>query len=182
MRKTTLIFVFILALCACSKEAREIAYANQARQIETYINNALKADETAKVVYNNGVARLIAHGSEEGEGEGLNSRGTVTFEYAAYDFSNSSIAASTLISTNRKELAKSSGFSVSDTALFKPVTLDLSRDNMIDGLRLGLAGVKKNQVSTILFSGKYGFGDTYNGTVKRNSPLAYQLWILDILN
>ena len=54
MRKTTLIFVFILALCACSKEAREIAYANQARQIETYINNALKADETAKVVYNNG--------------------------------------------------------------------------------------------------------------------------------
>lgn len=182
MKKITLIFVSLMFVCACSKEAQELAYANQDKQIETYINAVLKADETAKVVYNDGVARVIAHGSEEGEGEALNSRGTVTFEYAAYDFSKSSLSASSFISTNRAELANSLGFSVSDKTLFKPVTLDLSGDTMLEGLRLGLAGVKKNQVATILFSGKYGFGDTYNGTVKRNSPLAYQVWILDILN
>ncbi len=50
MKKITLIFVSLMFVCACSKEARELAYANQDKQIETYINAVLKADETAKVV------------------------------------------------------------------------------------------------------------------------------------
>ena len=58
----------ILWCTACSKEDREIAYANQETRIETFVTARRNANPDIRVEYNNGATRIVL---TEGEGPEL---------------------------------------------------------------------------------------------------------------
>lgn len=181
-RFVVLVLASALCFCSCKKEQIAIMFANQRTKIETYVNKILAADEAAEVYYNGGSTRVIAHEADKGEGDELNARGSVTFEYAGYDFTSGSISSSAMFATNKKELAQSLSWSVADVETMEPVTYAIADESLLEGLRLGLKGVKKGETCTILFTGDLGFGDTYQAGVPKNAPLAFVIWVKEIEN
>ena len=63
-----------------------------------------------------------------------------------------------------------------------PVMLNLGEDELVEGLRNGLRGVRGGEECYILFSGKYGFGKKAFGTIPANSALAYHVWVESVSN
>lgn len=169
----------VLALVSCTKESREMMYSSQEAKIQSFVEGQLKSNPDMKVVYNGGSVRLVL---SEGEGTELNARGKVEILYAGFDFSGGSINSSKLFATNNHDFALSSRWELSDEGIFEPLTLDLTDDNIIEGLKAGLIGVREREECYILFSGKYAFGKEKNGTIPANSPLAFRVWVAGIEN
>ena len=173
----------VMAACilavSCGKNNTESTYSTQGGYIENITATLTPEGSDATVDYFDGIVRItVSHG----EGESLNGNGKVSFLYAGYRISSSSLSASSMFATNNKELAESSGWNVSDTSIFKVSTIDLSEDKIVKGLEKGLPGVKRGDECYILFNGKYGFGKHKTGNVPGNSALAYHLWIADVAN
>jgi len=167
------------SLFSCSKEKVKEKYSTQETNIETFVSKQLAQDETRTAVYNDGSVRIIL---KEGSGEELAKDGTISFYYAGYVFSGTSINNSDMFATNSKELAESVKWNLSDTTAFEIKTVTLSDGNMVKGLRNGLLGVKGGEECYILFSGEYGFGDKQLGTIPANSALAYHVWVESLSN
>lgn len=164
---------------SCSKTETENAYTQQDSYIESIVNSLAPEGSEATVDYFDGSVRVtVAHG----EGSTLESGGTVSFYYAGYQVSGSSLSSGNLFATNSKEFAESAQWTVSDTTLFKVSTVDLSNDTLVKGLEKGIVGVNGGDECYILFNGKYGFGKHKTGNVPGNSALAYHLWITDVTN
>ena len=118
----------------------------------------------------------------EGEGEdSLSTSGTVSFHYAAYTFSGS-ISNNNLFATNHEQTIADCGWTTLSGLSTDPVTLKLDKADIVEGLRMGLFGVKKGQECYIIFSGKYGFGSKPIGTIPANSALLYHIWVENIEN
>lgn len=164
---------------SCSKESYKNAIAKQETNIESYVNSMLSKDESYYLVMNKGVDRLVL---TEGEGDSLTAGGTVSFYYAGYVMTSSSISDGNLFVTNKKDLAESLSWELSDSTGFDILTLKLDESGLVDGLRYGLEGVKGGQECYILFSGKYGFGKRPLGTIPANASLAYHVWVESISN
>ena len=56
----------------------------------------------------------------------------------------------------------------------------MGSDELVDGLKRGLEGVKAGEECLILIPGKYGFGKRKIGTIPANSALAYYVWVLSL--
>ncbi len=164
---------------SCSKEEYKNTLAKQETNIESYVNSMLGRDTAYYLVRNKGVDRLVVNA---GEGDSLKSDGTVSFYYAGYVMTGSSISGSNLFATNRKDLAESESWNLSDTTALDILTLKLDSSGLVDGLRYGLEGVRGGQECYILFSGKYGFGKRPLGTIPANASLAYHIWVESISN
>ncbi len=186
MTKNHLIIPVLTVLAAalqlsssCSKTETENAYTQQDSYIESIVNSLAPEGSDATVDYLDGSVRVtVTHG----EGSTLESGGTVSFYYAGYQVSGSSLSSGNLFATNSKELAESAQWTVSDTTLFRVSTIDLSNDALVKGLKKGIIGVRGGDECYILFNGKYGFGKHKTGNVPGNSALAYHLWITDVAN
>ena len=87
-----------------------------------------------------------------------------------------------MFATNSEEVAKGSGWTLSDDSVFEAKTVKLSESGFVKGLKYGLEGVKAGQECYILFSGKYGFGKRELGTIPANSALVYRIWVESITN
>lgn len=161
------------AVSGCTKQSLESTYSNQENRIDSFITAQLEANETYSVIHNNGSNRLIING---GSGNELKQGGTVSFYYAGYIFSGSSISPSNLFATNNESVANEAGWSVSDPD-YSIKTVRLSEDELLKGLYYGLEGVRAGEECLILFSGKYGFGNRHVGTIPANSALAYHIWV-----
>ena len=170
----------LLALfsAGCTSEEVKNTLSRQETNIENFVKARLAADENAYVVTNKGSSRVVM---TEGEGETLNGGGTVTFYYAGYVLTSSSISSSNLFATNREEVANAAGWSLTGQT-FGATTLNLDEAGLVEGLRNGLEGVKGGQECYILFSGRHGFGNKDYGTIPANSALAYHIWIESISN
>jgi FKBP-type peptidyl-prolyl cis-trans isomerase len=169
-----------IAFLSCSKESIKTTYSRQETYIETFLTNALSTYDSSYVVSNGGSQRLVI---EKGDGDdSLSKDGTVSFYYAGYVLSGTTISSSDMFYTNSQEWADSVGWETSDTTLFKMDTVKLSSSKLVSGLRKGLVGVRDGQECYILFSGKYGFGDKDLGTIPANSALAYHIWVGEISN
>ena len=171
----SLCLLIIAVSSACKKEERELAFANQETKIETFVNKCLTDSSATRVEYNGGAVRLVL---TEGRDVDLNARGRVTFLYAGYDFTNGSIDQAKMFATNNPDLT----WSVSDSTVFQPVTVDMSEGSLMKGLQNGLIGVKAGEECYIIFSGKYGLGKNKIGTIPANAPLAFHLWIQNVEN
>ena len=184
MKRPALTLILASALlvlaASCSKESTKLIFANQEKRIETFVNNTIAADETgtAHLVTNGGVKRLVL---SEGEGEELASGGSVTFYYAGFLLTSTSISMSNLFATNIAEVAEKAGWSLSAEDTFEPVTEKLP-GNLVNGLRKGLKGVKAGETCYIVFSGEYGFGDKQVGAIPGNSALAYYVQVTNVQN
>ncbi|MGM9743131.1 MAG: FKBP-type peptidyl-prolyl cis-trans isomerase [Candidatus Cryptobacteroides sp.] len=169
----------ILWTASCSKEERKSQMSRQESNIETFINGMLAKVDTAYVVRNRGVDRLVI---VPGEGDSLDVSGTVSFRYAGYVMNSSSLNNANIFATNSPDVAESVGWEVSDTTAFDIKTLNIGDDDLVEGLKRGLEGTKGGQECYILFSGKYGFGKKTLGTIPANAALAYHVWVESITN
>ncbi len=169
----------VIAACSCTKKSDESTYATQETRIETFVSSQMSANDSASVVTNSGSTRLIL---VEGEGDTLEENGTVSFYYAGYVMTSTSISSSNLFATNREELAEELGWSLSSDDAFDILTVNLAETDLIDGLKNGLIGVQGGEECYILFSGQHGYGGKTLGTISANSALAYHIWVESISN
>lgn len=168
-----------ITLAACTKQQLQTTYDSQDKRIDSFIQSQLSSSKALRTYPNGGSSRLVI---VEGEGEdSLSTSGSVTFHYAAYTFSGS-ISSSNLFATNHEQTISDSGWSTVSGIDTNPVTLKLDSDDIVEGLRMGLFGVKAGQECYILFSGKYGFGSKPIGTIPANSALLYHIWVESIDN
>lgn len=182
MKKSSYISAAVAVMCllaaSCEKESLKSSYANQEKYIETIVENLQKNGETT-LTCNEGSVRVTV---AEGEGEELREGGAVSLYYAGYYINSGSLSNGNVFATNYDTFAESISWAVSDSSAFAIQTIDLAEDNLVEGLRNGLIGVKGGEECYVLFSGKYGFGSRIVGTIPRNSALAYHLWIKSVSN
>ncbi len=181
MKRLTSYLTAALAALAlsCTAESEKSTYATQESNIDSFVEARLAESESAYAVSNKGVRRVV---TVPGSGDPLSAGGTVSFYYAGYVMSGSSISASGLFATNHEETANAAGWTASDDSAFQPVTATLKDAGFVSGLTRGLEGVMAGEECYILFSGKYGFGKKQIGTIPANSALAYHIWVESISN
>ena len=105
-------FCALLALAACGQSSLETTFASQSTKIDAYVTKQLEAHPEYRVAYNDGVVRLVV---SEGDGTELAKGGAVSFYYAGYNFSNSSISAGTMFATNDPDIASAARWNLSDS-------------------------------------------------------------------
>jgi len=185
MKRSTCIFAAVLLAAvwalSCSKQAVQTTYDKQTTNIEKFLEAQMKADTNARLTLNDGAYRLVLHDTLPAHRDSLREGGRVSLHYACYTLTSSSVSKSNLIATNRESVAKSAGWTLSDTTQFKLDTLRLD-GSLLEGLRRGLLGVKAQDEGYILFNGKYGFGKKEHGMIPANAALVYQIWIEQIYN
>ena len=185
MKRSTCIFAAVLLAAvwalSCSKQAVQTTYDKQTTNIEKFLEAQMKADTNARLTLSDWAYRLILHDTLPAHRDSLREGGRVSLHYACYTLTSSSVSKSNLIATNRESVAKSAGWTLSDTAQFKLDTLRLD-GSLLEGLRRGLLGVKAQDEGYILFNGKYGFGKKEHGMIPANAALVYQIWIEQIYN
>ena len=163
----------------CTKQSLETTYSSQENRIDSFITSQLESNENYSILHNPGSNRLIISG---GSGNALGRGGTVSFYYAGYVLSSASLSAANLFATNSEETADASGWQLSGDNQFDILTLNIDNEDIVEGLRYGLEGVRAGQECYILFSGKYGFGKKPLGTIPANAALAYHIWVESIAN
>lgn len=182
MKKSLYIFTAAAVMCllaaSCGEEALKNTYANQEKFIETIAEN-LQKQGASRITRNEGSVRVTV---TEGEGEELNEGGAVSFYYAGYYISAGSLSNNNVFATNYDTFAQSINWAVSDSSAFAIQTVNLAEDDLVEGLRKGLVGVKGGEECYVLFSGRLGFGGRIVGTIPRNSALAYHLWVKSVSN
>lgn len=173
----TVAAILALSLTSCKKEALQNTYNNQETKIDSYITSLTTKDPDIRVVHNKGSHRVVI---TEGEGEEVTAKGNVAFYYAGYTFSNG-ISNNNLFATNHEETANAAKWTTTGGD-FELKTVNLAKDELLEGLKNGLAGVKTGEVCYIIFSGKHAFGNHAVGTIPANSALAFQIWVESISN
>lgn len=178
MKKAILIIVaaVMVSVASCMKQQTQSYYDNQESNIEKFVDAA----KGLRTVHNSGSTRVVM---VEGEGtDSLSASGIVSFYYAGYVLSGSSVSSSNLFATNLKDLATSSNWNITDTTGFAIETVKLDEEDLLTGLKNGLKGVKGGEECYILFTGKYGYGSHESGTIPAKSTLAYHIWVESISN
>lgn len=169
--------IICLTFTSCIKEKLEVIYNQQEDKINSYIESALEKNPDYTVTNNNGSNRLTII---PGSGESLSQDGTVSFYYAGYVF-NGRISPDAMFSTNRKASADDAAWDITE-ADYQVLTINLKEEELLPGLKNGLAGVKGGEECEILFSAKYGFGNNTYGIIPANSALIYKIWVISISN
>lgn len=182
MRRLIVISVSVLiALVAasCGDKQLDAVYDGQEKTIETLVENLTNGKDDATVESNKGSIRVtVVHG----EGAPLSENGAVAFYYAGYIIRGRSLDASSMFATNNESFAKSQRWATTDTSAFDIMTIKLDEDDIVEGLRNGLVGVKGGDECYVLFSGKRGFGKKKIANIPAYSALAYRLWIKSVSN
>lgn len=169
-----------LAVCflsGCGNSSLETSFVSQSEKIDSYVSKQMESHPEYRAVYKDGVVRMIV---SEGEGEELETGGTVSFYYAGYNFNNATATASTMFATNDADIAAAAKWNLSDSTLFQPMTVTLGKDPLVKGLEIGLEGVKTGEDSYILFSGRHGFGKHALGTIPANAALCYHVRVEEV--
>ena len=175
MRKLLLIALSSFAL-ACTPQAIQQAYENQENAIAKFV----EAHKDWTPTYNGGSVRLtVKEGTSE---DALETGGVVSFFYAGYLLSGTSVSASNLFTTNDRTVAEAASWSVSDESLFEIETVELGTDPLLKGLENGLKGVRTGEECYILFSGKYAYGKKPAGIIPSKSALVYHITVESITN
>lgn len=198
-RKTELILLtslLLLAASSCVKEKLETIYKKQETQIDSYLSKNLTAKrdstiteedgskrdtswtDTLNIVYNNGSVRLV---KKKGSGPELTANGAISFYYAGYTFTGGNPNASNLFATNHQQTAESSNFSTTDPD-YSLLEENMGDTDMLEGLRNGLTGVRAGEECEILFTAKYGYGNSTFGIIPANSALLYKIWVVGVSN
>ncbi len=147
---------------SCSKSEIQNAYSQQDKDIESIVSSLAPEGSEATVDYLDGAVRVTV---KHGEGDALGKSGTVSFFYAGHRITGTSLNVENLFATNNKELAETYAWTVSDTTVFKEVTVDLVQgipgERPEEGHRRGEAAMSATSFSTgswdsgIIRQGKY---------------------------
>lgn len=184
------ILAIAAAICimapSCVKQKLEDSYNKQEANIDKYIAqnmlkdtliNGIKQTDTLTVVRNGGANRLVL---KEGTGEPLGKKGSVSFYYAGYIFKGN-VSASNMFTTNRETSAVEAGWNLTD-ADYRIFETNIASNDLLQGIRDGLIGVQAGERCEILFTGKYGFGNSTFGMIPANSALLFRIWVVGVSN
>lgn len=175
--------IFLLpALClvagvlfSCSKEEEKSAFAAQEKRINAFVEDSLNAHPEYKVIKNKHITKLIV---KEGIGEPANGKSEIAIFYIAYTFPSKAPSLNNLLSTNIKEIAERANWTIEqDENTFGVKTIIPDKDELVQGLKEGLEGVKEGEECYILFSGKYGYGSNKIGIIPTCSALMYHIFV-----
>ena len=181
MKKLTRIVLASLCILStsCGSNKMETTYDKQESNIQAIVSSLTNDNKDATTEYLNGSVRVtVAHG----EGESLREDGAVSFYYAGFYISSSKISNSNLFATNYDTFASSARWAITDSSAFDIKTVSLAKDDIVEGLRNGIIGVKGGDECYVLFSGKHGFGKKKIGNIPARAALAYHLWIKSVTN
>lgn len=182
MRRTLAISIICLIsilTLSCTKESEKTTFSSQESKIESFVNSTLASDESYRATNNKGSIRITL---AEGSGEALTENGIVSLYYAGYVFNGSSLSTSNLFATNDEVFANSIGWVTNNPEQYNILTITLSDNDIVTGLRNGLKGAKAGEECIVIFSGKHGFGDKQLGMIPANSALAYHIKVESIAN
>ncbi len=180
MRQIRILAILLAVTAAsnsCVRASLEEVYNKQEETIDKYISGELGRNEAYTVSYNEGSSRLT---KVAGEGDELGSKGSVSFYYAGYTFTGS-INNSGLFGTNHQATAESAGMKLTDQD-FSLMEIDMKDGGLLEGVRNGLIGVKAGEECEILFSAKYGFGNSTFGIIPAKTALAFKIWVVGVSN
>lgn len=166
--KKFLLFTFILvSLFSCTKQDRENNIADQEKRIDSYIEGL----NPVRIQKNAGVSRLVF---KEGIGtDSLSVGDSVKLYYSGHIFSRGK---GKLFVTNVDSVARANGFE----CMMAPLGLKLEKGSMIDGLYYGLQGAKVGEKCELVFSSKYGYGNTVVYNIPKLTPLIFEIEIVEI--
>lgn len=183
MKKGMLIWILgmLPGIWSCSKQSLQTTYDKQTTYIENFVAARMKEDPEATLVRNGGAYRVTLHDTEDPTRDSLKAGGKVSLYYACFTLTSASLSSSNLVATNFKTIASQAKWDLSDESRFKLDTLTLD-NTLVPGLRDGLAGVQPGDEAYILFTGKYGFGNSEKGTIPALSALVYYILTDEIFN
>lgn len=179
MKKPSVILLSASLLAACTQQALQATYDRQTTNIESFVSAQMNADPTATLTRTGGAYRVTLNDTLDPARDSLGWDGKVTFDYALYILSGSSVSASNLVATSLESVATAAGWQLTDKSQFQKVTVSM-QDDILEGLRMGLYGVQPEDDAFILFTGKYGYGSSEQGTIPAMSALVYHVWIESI--
>ncbi|MCI1778602.1 MAG: FKBP-type peptidyl-prolyl cis-trans isomerase [Bacteroidales bacterium] len=162
--------IVLLFAASCAKQDRENTMISQESSIDSYISSSLSNYQTVR---KGGSNRIIIEEGASSPGV-LGTGDSLYFYYAGYVFSRGKGA---LFTTNYPKLAKEKGFNT-DTTVMK---IRYGADDLISGLKNGLDGVREKEHSYIIFSAKYGYGNSAVYNIDKLSPLFFEVWIEKII-
>ena len=175
--------VVLSAMCliavSCGNKQLETSYDRQESNIQKITESLTSSNKDATVEYIDGTVKVtVVHG----DGEALKEDGAVSFYYAGFYISGTKLSNSNLFATNYDVFANSAKLNITDSTAFQICTVKLDDNDLVNGLKKGLVGVKGGDECYIMFSGKYGFGKKKIGNIPPGSALAYHLWIKSVSN
>ena len=178
-----LVHIIMAAMCliavSCGNKQLETTYEQQETNIQAIAESLTNSNSEATVDYNDGSVRVtVAHG----QGEALKEGGAVSFYFAGLYISGSRLSNNNIFATNYDTFANSIKWNVIDSSAFKILTVNLAEDDVVEGLRNGLIGVKGGDECYVMFSGKHGFKKKKVANVPIGAALAYHLWIKSVSN
>ncbi len=165
----TILVLLASMLASCQKQEQEITIASQ----EISIENFIKTQTNSRVVLNRGVNRVIL---EEGKGDTLALGDSLILEYAAFIFNS---GRGPIFATNIPEIANLAGINISNSGM-ENYGIRFGKTKLLNGVELGLRGVKAGEHSYIVFSSGFGYGNKIVGIVPKYSPLIFEVWIKEV--
>lgn len=174
MRKLLIISAAVIALASCNKKALEDTYMKQEANIETYITRQFA---NMPVTRRNGSNRITVDTVNISVSDSLVYGDSLFIYYAGYIFTSQP---SGIFATNVQSIAEQSKLDL-DSADYSVKKILYEPNSLIMGLDNGLYGVKNGEHCIVVFSGKYGFGSEPVVNVPKNSALAYEIWVEDII-
>lgn len=168
IKRVFAIFAMSVLALACTKEDRNNTIVGQEESIDRYINSL----DGVRISRNGGSNRIVYM---EGSGKDSLAVGdSVKFYYAGYIFSSGK---GNLFATNHPQVAQEHDFPLSG-GIEERI---LDKSNLISGLAYGLEGAKAGEKCDIVFSAKYGFGNSVVYNVPKLTPLIFEVWIESIV-
>ena len=170
MKKILIIALLLVGLASCDKQDRENTYINQEARIDSYLSSV--GDEY-RIVRNNGSNRVIL--TEGSSVDSLEVGDSLYFFYSGYTFSSSK---GFLFATNMGEVVRENKLTSSDT-LVKGIKYNSS--SLINGLYNGIYHAHEGEHCNIIFSAKYGYGNTEMFNVPKLTALFFDIKIEKIV-
>jgi|SRR5574344_188769 hypothetical protein len=169
LKKTLYILIALqLLFVSCSKEDRNAQVVSQEEAIDSYISSL-----TEKTVVRNGGSNrvVIASGAD---GKVAQVGDSLYFYCSGYSFSSGKGA---LFFTNDTAVARANNFKTSGLR----IETKLGDNSLMPGLRNGLQGVTEKEHCYIIFSSKYGYGNSQVYNVPKMTPLFFDIHIDKII-
>lgn len=167
-----LFLIFVLSVAhSCANEI-ELALISQEERIDSYLATTFK-DST---IIRNGGSNVVILESDESKPL-LEYGDSLIFYYAGYIFDS---RPSSLFDTNLEAVATQSRFQRSE-ADYSAKRVLFEKGYLLEGLEKGLIGRREGDHLIIVFSAKYGYGNTKHYNIPKLSALAYEVWIESII-
>ncbi len=180
MKRILIILSAVLISFSCDEKSLENTYNKQESSIESFIqgqygdypvhrrngSNRITVDTVGyEMIDSLGLADTLEFGD------------SLYFYYAGFVFTTRPAG---LFATNNEQVAVQSKL-VLDSADYSVAKILYTPGCLVEGLTNGLYGVKDKEHCIVVFSGKYGFGNQVVANVPKNSALAYEIWVEDII-